>query len=245
MAAGSSEKGRTQIVLGRVRQSDVTTRTVIPSTRRPEFAPYNRIAESIGTSRKAPTLHVHRGEEVALYVLEGAVDHLGGDGSRSVLGQGAVLLATAGTELRHGFTVASGRTARWFSVVTTLAEPSATSAVTVAELDSRDRPPGPEGAVVRSLIGDDGVVRAASGSMLKHLEFFGAGTAFLPLGARRRGFAYVLHGEGRIHDAPVSAGQAALLEPQAGVAFGGNPGFSVLFGSALLDAPAGAAPRPV
>jgi redox-sensitive bicupin YhaK (pirin superfamily) len=231
MAANVEEIPRTRIVLGRIRQSDVTTRTILPNPRRTPLDPFLRIIESIGTSRKAPVLHSHRGEEVALYVLEGAVEHLSGDGRRSVLGRGAVFLATAGAEFRHGLTVDRGRTAHWFSVVTSLPASLGSTDVSVAVVDTSHDTPGPEGAILRKLVGPQGAVVSPSGLRMEELRFIQPGTTFLALGPARRGFVYALRGEGRVGDLPISAGQGALLEPQAGVAIRGERGFAAIFGS--------------
>ncbi len=247
MALEEVARSRTRIVLGRVRQSDVSTRTILPNPRSLEFDPYLRIAESIGTSRKDPVLHAHLWEEVAMVVLEGAVEHLVSEGQRSVLDQGTVLVATAGREIRHGFRVDKGRTARWLSVVTRLGGAASTSSIAIGILPERSEDPGPEGAVVRELVGPNAAVPSPARSVLKEIRFVQPGTIFLSLGQGRRGFAYALKGEGRVQDHPISAGQAALLDPQAGIALRGEPGFWTIFGSApVLTAaiPTGAAPPP-
>jgi quercetin 2,3-dioxygenase len=238
MPAEEGARSRTRIVLGRVRQSDVSTRTILPTPRSPEFDPYLRIAESIGTSRKDPVLHTHLDEEIAMVVLEGAVDHLVSDGHRSMLDQGTVLVATAGQELRHGFRVGAGRTARWLSVVTRLGGAASASSIAIGILPEGTGAPGPEGAIVRELVGANAAVPSPAHSVLKEVRFVNPGTIFLSLGRGRRGFAYALKGEGRVQDQPISAGQAALLEPQAGIALRGEPGFWTIFGSAPLSAPA-------
>jgi redox-sensitive bicupin YhaK (pirin superfamily) len=214
----------------RIDVSDVSSRLLFPTPQQGPWLPFRRYAETIATSRKKPGPHSHNRELVAVYVLEGNVDHEDGRRERTSLASGDVLTLTAGQETEHQLMIGKGRTASWVSLV--LALPSTTAATwNVARLRPVRPPPAADGTIQTDLVGGTTGIRAETGLNWTEIEFVQEGTSFVHVGNERRAVAYVLRGPGSIENQSTDTGVGMMMEGVAGVALTGEPGFRVLLAS--------------
>jgi redox-sensitive bicupin YhaK (pirin superfamily) len=220
------------VVSSRIDVSDVSARLLFPTVEQGPWAPFERFAETLATSRKKVGTHSHQGEEVLAFVIEGSVDHADRAGHHLELVRGSVLLFTAATEASHELRMQKGRTARWISVVVRLpagvAQPKAAVQVSTPER----REPAPDGTVETRLVGPNETIRGYSGLEGRDIEFVEAGTCICRIGRDRQGIVYVLGGSGTVDNVDIDPGDGALLEKASGVALHGSSGYRVILVSA-------------
>ncbi len=220
-----------KIAAGQIEASDITSRLLFPTALQGPWLPFERLAETIATSRKKEGLHPHQAEEVVVYVLEGYVDHEYDGGQHATLTQGSVLLLTAHEEIRHQLVMQKGRSARWLSIVLRLpwhTEPPPTS---VQIKTAGDPIEAADGTVQRPIVGSHARADAFTHLEYTDIEFAKAGTAFFRLGKTQRSVAYVLSGSGTFGTEHVEPGHGALLENVSGLSIHGTPGFRVALAS--------------
>lgn len=232
-----------RVVPGEISAKGATTRTVIPTSAQPRWPPFERVAERIASSRRRYPAHRHEGVEVFTYVVEGAASHQVGADPARALEAGAATILTAPAPIAHSINLAEGQTLRWVATVTSLPVDQPVEAR--FQSTPAERPePEPEGTILRRLVGPTAPLRSSVGMECVALEFAVAGTSFQRVGHNRLAVCYALGGRGVVDNAPVEAGEAALIEDAAGAAITGREGFRVLFASVPRPTPSGSAPAP-
>jgi redox-sensitive bicupin YhaK (pirin superfamily) len=167
-----------------------------------------------------------------LYILEGAAIHSQPGGQTDQLAAGSVLWLTARGDARHAANPGKGRTSRWVSIVLDLPE-RVSEGPPAYRFTHPARPPvGADGTVSIALVGSRAQLPSESGLESSDIMFVEDGTSFVEVGHARRGIIYVVSGEGRVDDAKVDVGEAALVERLGGVALHGLAGFRVIFATA-------------
>ena len=219
-----------RVIPGEVEAKNATTRLVMPTPTQPAWPPFERVGETLATTTRQFPAHGHQGQEVLTYVIEGFASYQFDSNAPEPMLAGAVRLLTTPGKSSHRISPAIGSPIRWFNLVVTAGGPGAS-----ARLQSSEPTPGTrtaEGALVRPLVGPNAPLTSASGLEVVDLEFVASGTAFLKMGHRRRGVAYVVGGRGAVDNQNVDGGEAALIENAGGIALHGNPGFRVILSSA-------------
>jgi redox-sensitive bicupin YhaK (pirin superfamily) len=234
LQAPSKRPSRFRLIVGQVDVSDVTTRVLFPTSQLEDWSPFTRFGETIATPRKRLGDHGHHHQEVMLYILEGAAIHSQPGGQVDQLAAGSVLWLTAPGDAKHAANPGKGRTSRWISIVLELPS-QVQDAAPVYRFTHPARPPvGADGTVVTALVGSRARVPSESGLECSDIVFAAEGTSFVEVGHGRRGIVYVVSGEGRIDDAELEVGEAALVEEIGGVALHGLVGFRVIFATAPI-----------
>jgi redox-sensitive bicupin YhaK (pirin superfamily) len=223
---------RFRLITGQVDVTDVATRVLFPTPQLDRWSPFVRFAETIATFRKRTGDHRHRHEEVMLYVLEGAAVHSQPGGAVDTLSVGSVLLLTAPAEAAHAAIPGKGRTSRWISIVMELPEQMKDGTPTYRFTRPSPLPIGADGAMVTNLVGPRAQMPAGSGLECSDILFVEDGTSFVEVGHSRRGIVYAVSGEGRIEDAKIEVGEAALVERMGGIALHGTAGFRAILATA-------------
>jgi len=216
-----------KIVAGQIDASDVTARLLFPTAQQGPWLPFERLAETIATSRKKGGPHSHQAEEVIVYVLEGFVDHEYDGGHRESLSQGSVLVLTAHDEIRHELVMGKGRTARWLSMVLRIPWHTEAPPTSVQIKATGDAIEAADGTVLRPIVGSRARADAFTQVECTDIEFAKGGTAFFQLGKTRRAVVYVLSGSGTIGNEHIEPGHGGLVENSSGISIHGSPGFRV------------------
>jgi len=148
-----------------------------------------------------------------------------------MLASGSAMLLTAPKPVSHAINPGQGHTVRWFSVVATLqGVPPTSTRLQSSRVDATVDEAA--GSMVRELVGPNSSLRSAAGLEGAIIEYGSGGTSFHRVGHDRVAIVYVLRGRGRVDDATLDVGEAALVEGAAGVALHGQAGFHVVFVSA-------------
>lgn len=164
------------------------------------------------------------------YVIEGAASHEFGPGPPGRLTAGSAILLTAPKPVSHAINSVPGHTVRWFSAVVMLGPgPAPAPGLFVSQVADGA---GPDGSAVRPLVGPGSPLPSAAGLEGAIIEHESEGTSFHRVGHDRLALVYALRGRGRVDDATLDGGEAALVEATAGVALHGQPGFRAVFLSA-------------
>lgn len=231
MSPTHDHQRRIVVVSSRIDISDVSARLLFPTQEQGPWLPFRRYAETIATSRKKPGPHSHAHELVAVFVLEGNVEHEDSKKQRLSLATGDVVTLAAIQESEHQLMIGKGRTARWVSLVLALPESLNAPSPRVEHLRPTRPAPAADGTVQTELIGGKTGLREGTGLRWTDIEFVDAGTTFAHVGSDRRAVAYVVGGPGSIENRSTDTGEGMLLEGVAGVALTGSPGFRVLLAS--------------
>jgi redox-sensitive bicupin YhaK (pirin superfamily) len=219
-----------RVVPGEVSSKDATTRAVVPTSALARWPPFERVAETIVTTRRRLPPHRHEHAEVLTYTIEGTGRYDFGSAPPSPLAPGSVNLLYAPTGVTHAISAGDGHTVRYLAVVATVpAGAPATPRLQTARPDAR---PQPDGSISRAIVGLGSAVTSTVGLECEALEFGQDGTAFRKVGHARLGIAYVVSGRGRIDNQEIEAGEAAAVEEASGVAISGRPGFQVVLTTA-------------
>jgi redox-sensitive bicupin YhaK (pirin superfamily) len=210
----------------------VATRVLFPSAQLDKWSPFARFAETIATSRQRVGEHRHHHEEVMVYVLEGAAIHSQPGGRTDQMPAGSELLLTAPGDATHAATPGKGRISRWVSIVLDLPDRTRDGSTTYRFAHPSPPAVGADGTVATALVGVRAPLSSAAGLECSDIRFAEEGTSFVEVGHSRRGIVYAIGGEGRIEDAKIEVGEAALAERIGGVALHGMAGFRVIFATA-------------
>jgi len=227
---GRQARGLT-IASSQIDASDVTARLLLPTAAQGPWMPFERVAETVATSRKKAGLHLHQAEEVVAYVLEGYVDHEDDAGHSDALTPGSVIVLTAHHPVQHELRMEKGRTARWLSIVLRLPWHTDPPPTSLLVRNAADAVEAADGTIQRPVVGANARADSPTGLELLDIEFPKEGTGFFRIGRDRRAVAYVLGGSGTIDNERVAAGQGALLENASGVQIHGKPGYRVALAS--------------
>ncbi len=225
-----------KIVHGEIDASDKTTSLLFPNHDQGPWLPFERMAETMTTSRTRLGRHAHQAEEVVIYMVEGEVDHVDDSGRRDALTPGSVALLTAHEEISHDMEMLKGKRARWLSLVVRLpwhTEPPPTSVQIKTAGDAKE---GSDGTIQKPVVGPLARADSSSGLECTDIEFARTATGFFRLGRDRRAVAYVLNGSGMLDDVPIKSGSGALLENMSAVAIGGSPGYRIVLASVPVPA---------
>lgn len=236
MPPSSLPEDRLRILSGEIEDSHLApgySRVLFPTARQADWLPFTRFTESVSTSQKKVGMHRHSGEEVVLYVIEGSLQHSDDAGRSTVLGTYSVLVLSAPQEIQHEISLRRGRSARWLAMTLPLAGPEGKPAISVLRPPVDAPAPTPEGALHRTFLGSRTLTLTASRLVGHDVEFVSPGAMFLPVGADRKGVAYVLRGTGTISQHPAEAGEGVLLDGVPGVEVEGGDGFRVVLVTAL------------
>lgn len=224
-----------KVVRAEIDADERTTNLLFPNRNQGPWLPFERFAETITTSRTKIGRHPHRAEEVMMYVLEGAIEHVDDSGRREALTRGTVALITAHEEVSHELATVRGKRARWLSLVLRMpwhTEPPPTS---VQIKGSGDPRAAADGTVQVPIVGPLARADSFGGLQVLDVEFAKDGTGFFRIGQDRRGVAYALAGSGTVEGSPVEPGSGVLMESVSGVAIGGTSGFRVVLATAPVE----------
>ncbi len=233
------------MVEGQIDADEKTTRLLFPTRDQPAWLPFERFAESMTTAQTQSGRHMHQDQEVAMYMLEGEIEHVDHDGRRETLTPGSTVVLTAHGDASHELVNVKGKRARWLSVVIRLpwhTEPPPNALQIKGPSDATE---ASDGTVQRPVIGPLARADSTSGLQVLDVEFARKGTGFFRVGKDHKAVAYALAGSGAMNDRPVEPGSGALLENLASVAIGGAAGYRVVLAMMPVHAePAPEGPEP-
>jgi quercetin 2,3-dioxygenase len=216
-----------RVVAGEISAQDATTRKVIPNANFPRWPPFDRVAETIATPRRAFPPHRHEGVEVLTYIIEGSGTYALGTGPADPVSPGSVRLLTAPTSTAHSINPGKGKMVRWFSVISRLPGGSGGG----PQLQSGTIAPSgvqPDGTILWRLVGPTTPIRSALGVECEAIKFQEAGDAYRKVGHDRVAVCYAISGRGSVDSEGFEGGEAALVEDAAGLALHGRAGLHVV-----------------
>jgi redox-sensitive bicupin YhaK (pirin superfamily) len=220
-----------RVITGEIDSTVVTTRLVLPTPAQPDWNPFQRVAESVGTRERQLPLHAHQHAEVLTYVTEGFASYQLEAGPIEPLQRGSGRLLTAPGQVSHRVSPAKGGAIRWFSLVVAL-PPNASGAPRLQSIGPQAPTMEEDTVHIRPVVGPRAPMASSAGLECHVLKFTDEGTTFRSVGTDRRAVLYAISGRGSVDHRDIEAGQAALIEGMPAVAVQGDSGFCAILATA-------------